>query len=414
MQDRLLLSMDFLEDRGVKTVAIDDTEMVNLSKILEDVAPDHRLTKVTVVHNPKGSITKDFNRVHEYSLFLTKQDEKDVISRSLEENETPRKMRRWGENSLRTERRLSFYPIYVKDGEITRVGEVPGDDFHPERKNVALDSGEIEIWPVDQNGVERRWNFGLDSIHENLSRVTVLEIDGQLDLFLTHEKTVPKTVWTGGDYDAGNYGNTLLISMLGEKRFDFPKSIKLVERCVSIATEDSTNPVVLDYFGGSGTTAHAVLNLRRKQGKNVKFILAEMGSYFDLVTKPRVLKAAYADSWRDGKPTARNSGVSVAIKHVRLESYEDVLNNLAFRELEGRATETDFYRDYMLRYWLDFETKGSPSLLNIEEFSDPRGYKLSLKKPGTDEFVEKRVDLIETWRSQVPSATLLKGVWSSD
>ncbi|MEQ3636471.1 DNA methyltransferase [Alcanivorax sp.] len=397
MQDRLLLSMDFLEDRGVKTIAIDDAEMVNLSKILEDVAPDHRLTKVTVVHNPKGSITKDFNRVHEYSLFLTKRDEKGVIARSLEENETPRKMRRWGENSLRTERRLSFYPIFVKGGEITRVGEVPGDDFHPEGKNVVLDSGEIEIWPVDQNGVERRWNFGLDSIHENLSRVTVLEIDGQLDLFLTHEKTVPKTVWAGGDYDAGNYGNTLLISMLGEKRFDFPKSIKLVERCVSIATEDSTNPVVLDYFGGSGTTAHAVLNLRRKQGKNLKFILAEMGSYFDLVTKPRVLKAAYADSWRDGKPTGRNSGVSVAIKHVRLESYEDVLNNLTFREPEGWATEADFYRDYMLRYWLDFETKGSPSLLNIEEFSDPRGYRLSLKKPGTDEFVEKRVDLIETF-----------------
>jgi adenine-specific DNA-methyltransferase len=397
MQDRLLLSMNFLEDRGVKTVAIDDAEMVNLSKILEDVAPDHRLTKVTVVHNPKGSITKDFNRVHEYSLFLTKRDEKGVIARSLEENETPRKMRRWGENSLRTERRLSFYPIYVKDGEITRVGEVPDDDFHPEGKNVKLDSGEIEIWPVDQNGIERRWNFGLDSIHENLSRVTILEVDGQLDLFLTHEKTVPKTVWTGGDYDAGNYGNTLLISMLGEKRFDFPKSIKLVERCVSIATEDSANPVVLDYFGGSGTTAHAALNLRREQGKNIKFILAEMGSYFDLVTKPRVLKAAYADSWRDGKPTSRNSGASVAIKYVRLETYEDVLNNLTFRELDGKATETDFYRDYMLKYWLDFETKGSPSLLNIEQFSDPTGYKLNVKKPGTDEYVEKSVDLIETF-----------------
>lgn len=103
-----------------------------------------------------------------------------------------------GENSRRTERRLSFYPIYVRDKVISRVGQVPSDDFHPEAKNIKLENGEIEIWPIDQDGVERRWNFGLESIQENLHRVTVRKVDGMLDLFLTHELTVPKTVWSGG------------------------------------------------------------------------------------------------------------------------------------------------------------------------------------------------------------------------
>jgi len=264
MWDRLAISRVVMKKNGVKSVAIDDTEMVNLSKILEDVYPEFRQSRVTVIHNPKGSITKDFNRVHEYSLFLTKEEDKTAIARTLEENKTPRKMRRWGENSLRTERRLSFYPIYVKDGKIVRVGEVPPDDFHPTGRNVKQEDGEIEIWPIDQDGVERRWNFGLDSIHENLQRVTIQEVDNTLDLFLTHELTVPKTVWNGGEFDAGNYGNTLLINILGNKLFDFPKSINLVKRCIYLSTTNDKDSVVLDYFGGSGTTAHATIELNKE------------------------------------------------------------------------------------------------------------------------------------------------------
>lgn len=83
---------------------------------------------------------------------------------------------------------------------------------------------------------------------------------------------------------------------------------------------------------------------------------------------------------------------------MRLETYEDALNNLAFRSSPTTfEASPDFARDYLLRYWLDFETKGSPSLLNIEWFDDPTAYKLKIKKPGTDEYVEKAVDLVETF-----------------
>ena len=101
--------------------------------------------------------------------------------------------------------------------------------------------------------------------------------------------------------------------------------------------------------------------------------------------------------WKVGLPT-KHDGLSKAFKYLRLESYEDALNNLALRPAPdlGAANES-FRRDYMLKYWLDFETKGSPSILNIDTFDDPTDYRLNIKTPGTVEYTERAVDLVETF-----------------
>lgn len=404
MQDRLLKGMSLLKFDGVKTVAIDDSEMVNLSKVMESVAPDHTLSKVTVVHNPKGSITKNFNRTHEYALFLTR-DGLSSVARTLEKNDTPRKMRRWGENSRRIDRRLSFYPIYVTNGQVVDIGTVPDEDFHPSGKNVHLPDGRTEVWPIDQDGVERRWNFGLDSIRQNLDRIAALKVGDDWDLFVTHEQTVPKTVWSGGEFDAGNYGNSLLIDMLGEKRFDFPKSINLVKKCISLATKAEEEDVVLDYFGGSGTTAHAVIELRREAlaaGSTPKlgFILVEQGEYFETVTKPRAIKAVYAAQWKDGKPITPETGISHCFKVIKLESYEDTLNNLQLRQPEGSGElfgtlPQAAQDDYLMRYMLDVESRGS--LLSVQDFKKPFDYALNIGVDSAGAFEPRKVDLVETF-----------------
>lgn len=403
MFDRLRASQPLLTQDGVETVAIDDTELADLTKILEQVAPNSRISKVTVVHNPKGSITKDFNRTHEYAIFLTPENVANCIARSLEKNDTPRKLRRWGENSLRTERKLSFYPIYIKAGKITRVGKVPEDDaFHPTGKNVLQSSGEIEVWPIDGDGVERRWNFGLDSIDDNLSRIIVQEADGISDLFLTHEMTVPKTVWSGGEYDAGNWGNSLLIAMLGEKRFDFPKSIHLVKRCVGLVVSADKKATVLDFFPGSGTTPHAVILLNKDDGGHRKYVVAEVGLHFETVLIQRLKKVAYSNEWNDAKPQNRNTGLSQAFKIVRLEGYEDTLNNLHLRRTPEQAAALvqggEANRDqYQLGYFLDVESAGSKSLLDLAEFRDPFAYKLAIATSSAGETKETTVDLVETF-----------------
>lgn len=399
MENRLVKGKDLQAFDGILTIAIDDTEGINLSKILQKQYSTYefRHSRITVVHNPKGSITKDFNRVHEYAFFVTREEVKGCIARGLEENDTPRKMRRWGENSLRTERKLSFYPIYVSDGKIIKVGKVPDDDFHPSGRNVAKENGEIEIWPIDQNGVERRWNFGLDSIHENLERVTIQEVDETLDLFITHEKTVPKTVWKGGEFDAGKYGNTLLIDILGHKKFDFPKSINLVKKCIELSTAKKKHAVILDYFPGSGTTFHATMLFNSIDEGSRKCILIEQGGYVNTIIIPRIKKIAYTFDWKDGKPKDGSiNGLGVFFKYQRLEQYEEALENIAFNASEDAVQKALEFEQYIPKYFLEFETKGSQTLVNTAAMQDPWDYKLKVWDGFTYD-TEQAVDLVETF-----------------
>lgn len=393
LNDRVEASQLLLADRSIYTVAIDDTEIHRLSLMLSQRFTYHRITPVTVVHNPKGSPTKDFNRTHEYAIFITEESAKNCIARILEENDAPRKMRRWGENSKRIERRLSFYPIYIKNGKIVDIGTVPDDDYHPAGKNEIQPNGTIAVWPIDQNGVERRWNFGLDTIRDNLDRITVIEDEGVFDLFVTHEMTVPKTVWKGGEYDAGSYGNTLLTNILGKKIFDFPKSIHTLTRCVQLATDNNDDALVLDFFAGSGTTGHAVINYNRNHVQSHrKYILVEMGEYFSSVTKPRIQKIAYAPDWKDGTPQQRDSGVSQIIKYMRLESYEDALSNIELFDSDSKLSAL-LGEDYLIHYMMDLESHGS--LLNVEAFSNPFAYTMKITEK--NECKERSIDLCETF-----------------
>lgn len=181
--------------------------------------------------------------------------------------------------------------------------------------------------------------------------------------------------------------------------FSTQKPTPLIERVV-FSSSVSSGDYVLDYFMGSGTTAHAVIKLNRADQQKRKYIGIEVGDYFEYITCYRIKKNIYSKDWKDNKPVSRE-GISHAFKYLRLESYEDALNNLAFRSEDGRdaalAEHAEFRRDYMLKYWLDFETKNSPSLLNIEGFADPCAYHLKVKKPGTEEYRDQPVDLIETF-----------------
>lgn len=199
--------------------------------------------------------------------------------------------------------------------------------------------------------------------------------------------------------DIPSRGSDDLYNILPDADFDNPKPISLInELLVYFSTGQD---ICLDYFAGSGTTGHAIINRNREDGHNRRCILVEMGDYFDTVLKPRISKVIYSKDWKDGKPQNRNTGVSHCFKYLRLESYEDTLNNLVLTSEPIRdkalAGIPSLKEDYLLHYMLDVESKGSQSLLNIDAFSDPTAYSLKVKKPGSDEYVEKAVDLIETF-----------------
>ena len=153
--------------------------------------------------------------------------------------------------------------------------------------------------------------------------------------------------------------------------FSNPKPHSLIKRILQISTDPDS--IILDYFGGSGTTAHAAINLNRQDGGSRKYILIEMAEYFDTVLKPRIMKAVYAEKWRDAKPVSRESRLSHIIKYQRIESYEDALNNIEFTECEN-----SLFDEHLLSYWLGSETRDSSTFLNVSELRNPFSYQLNI------------------------------------
>ncbi len=153
---------------------------------------------------------------------------------------------------------------------------------------------------------------------------------------------------------------------------------------------------VLDYFAGSGTTGHAVINLNREDKGNRKYILVELGHHFEDVLLPRMKKVIYSSDWKEGKPKTRD-GISQLIKYVRIESYEDTLDGLTVQsrdDLFAEVKEKKFAEDYQLHYALGEETAQSATLVG-KDFIDPFNYTLSVVRDGTRRDV--KVDLAETF-----------------
>jgi len=180
---------------------------------------------------------------------------------------------------------------------------------------------------------------------------------------------------------------------------DFPycHPVSLYEELVGAAAQ-SQGGIVLDFFAGSGTSGHAVISLNREDGGRRKFILVEMAQYFDTVLLPRIKKVTFSPEWKDGKPkrmaTAEEAERSPRIvKVIRLESYEDALNNIAFDDPSGQRAMQ--FEDYLLQYMLQWETRGSETLLNVEKLAKPFSYQLHIHRDG--ETRAQAVDLPETF-----------------
>ena len=285
------------------------------------------------------------------------------------------------------------------------------EDAHPSGANVARADGVVEVFPIDGKGIERKWRWERGTVETLGRRLRVKSAkNGTLDIEIAKTTDQFKTVWRGPRYNAGDNGTKVCRSLgLPMGAFDYPKSIHTVADCVH-AVSDAT-AFVLDYFAGSGTTAHAIVNLNRTDGGHRRFILVEMAQYFDTVLLPRVKKVTFSPEWKNSRPgllaTPEEAERSPRIvKVVRLESYEDTLNNLVVRRPEqvqrllDENTDggtKDAREDYIIGYMLDVETGDSPSLLDLSAFRDPSAYHLRVKRPGSDESRDVVVDLVETF-----------------
>ncbi len=397
MHDRIMLSSKFKTKEASLITAIDENEVSNLLQLIHGCLPNWTKSCISIIHNPAGVQGDNFSYSHEYAIFAF-ENIKNIIGKTDRDKESEEAFRDWGGTSARTLAKNCFYPIYVKDNNIVGFGDVCSDDYHPGDSNI-INGAIVEIYPVSEDGVERKWVFARDTVEDILDELSVSERNGILSIRRTKTKTRYKTVWQDTKYYANIYGSKLLNNIMGNKVFDFPKSLYTVQDCLwavnSVRNKDAT---VLDYFAGSGTTAHAVINLNRKDKGSRKYILVEMGEYFDSVTKPRVQKVIYSKDWKDGKPVSRE-GSSHMFKYMRLESFEDTLNNLELRRTDAQQIQLELHdkvrEEYLLSYMLELESQDSPSLLNLDAFRNPFDYTLNITRRNESRPVV--VDLPETF-----------------
>ena len=420
LHSRILLSKTFMFEDTVHVVSIDENEYEWVSILLQSILNDMKHTTVTIIHNPSGQQSQNFSYSHDYACFAHSRDGRQIGEEIRDDKYDTRNFRDvTGEDSKREAARNCFYPIFVKEGKIVGFGDVCKPDYHPDAINVPIDNDLIAVFPIDPQGVERKWRF---------ARSTVEKISNQLFPHFLQSKNVWdikrrkntfnfKTVWTDAKYSGNNHGTQLLNHILGFQQFDYPKSIYTVTDYLRAALNENTQSLVLDYFAGSGTTGHAIINLNREDDGSRKFILVEMGEYFDTVLLPRIKKIIFTPEWRDGNPkrlaTPEEAGRSPRIiKYIRLESYEDALNNIEFDDTTEQLKLKEKNDDYLLQYMLNWETKRSHTLLNVEKLTSPFAYRLQIHVNG--EIQERMADIPETFNYLLGLNVSIRKVYEDD
>lgn len=317
MERRLLIAKEVLRPSGALIVTIDEHEVRRIGLLLEQTLPEYTIQQVTIVNNPKGVTQGYLSRVEEYAFFCFGPEctiystEDDLLTvRETRGHEDGVARPRWkgllrsGDDAKRENREQMFYPVWInpksrkiiKAGDYIPLGEDP--DF-----NLQDDEGNVAVWPVRKDLSLGRWGVGVETFNDLVKngyvalgrydakrrswgirylteqhraeieegQLAVLGRDpntGVADVAYTGGATRKvRTVWHRTSHDAGAYGTDLVGALLGNGRaFPFPKSLYAVEDALRVIVKGKPEAVILDFFSGSGTTAHAVMRLNRQDG----------------------------------------------------------------------------------------------------------------------------------------------------
>ena len=309
--NRLGLARQLLSDDGVLCVTIDDYQVHELANLIEqEFGRDKYLGTAVIRNNPSGrSTVRGLSICHEYAFFYTNgsaslerlpRTDKQLarFSKEAESYVDWRNFRKdGGAVTHRAERPKQYYPIYIRSA--AKTIRIPAISWNrAERSWDILEQpadGESVVWPIDEKGQHRVWSLNHISALENVGELEVrLSGDGSPQIYRKHrpsEGVLPRSWWDKKTYAAREHGSATLKQLFGLAPFSFAKSPYAVQDSLWVSgLAGKSDRQVLDFFAGSGTTGHAVINLNRKDGGRRKFILAEMGDYFDTVLLPRIKK----------------------------------------------------------------------------------------------------------------------------
>lgn len=283
MSKRLRLAKSLLKDDGVIIVTIDDYEVHVLGLLLGEIfGEDNRISTLIIESNPRGRTSDAFFATsHEYYLYYAKNSALVNFFNPLltEEQENAFKLeddisryrllplRKSGAASRKKDRRKQFYPIYIREGDLSLSLQKFKEKY-------------VEFWPIDETGEERVWKVGVKTCGELIESGDIVVSKNRKDKFTLSQKDriklgrKPKTLWIDPKYDASAHGTILISSILGKSNvFDYPKSLHAVIDSLAVLLREKRDAIVLDFFAGSGTTGHAIMQMNQNDDGRRKFIL---------------------------------------------------------------------------------------------------------------------------------------------
>lgn len=273
MNKRLKLAKDLLTENGSLICAIDENEVTRLGLLLEEIFTDKELHLITIVHNPRGIQGKNFSYINEFAYFLLPKNKKIIQNRKIDKDDTKwRNLRDNGGESLRQDARNCFYPIIIQDEKIVGFGDVCEKEFHPNNQTIKFEN-KFYVYPIDKSKIERKWRYARQSVEAISKILRVKKNKENYEIEIGKDFGTYPTVWQNARYDSNEYGKKIIGTLVPNTEFDYPKSIYNVYDCLYSVIGNNKNAVVLDFFAGSGTTAHSLLLLNKEDNGNRKFIL---------------------------------------------------------------------------------------------------------------------------------------------
>jgi len=287
MYPRLFLARNLLKEEGVIFISIDDAEVDNLKKVCDDIfGEENFICQITNISNPRGRQSELVATTHEYLVgYARSVSSCNLLGEALGEKllaeykyNTPdgrrfrtRGLRHRGNASLRTDRPRMFFPIYV----------------NPNSKSVSLERTSLlteEVLPGKSSGEDGRWEWGVETVSDRIHLLEGVLISGrnEWDIFQREfldgnsgeaRTTKWKSVWDDREINYQN-GKSELKELFDNPPFDYPKPTALIKKIVEGTTD--TNDVIVDFFSGSGTTAHAILHQNLEDSSDRRFILIQL------------------------------------------------------------------------------------------------------------------------------------------
>lgn len=311
MYPRLVLLKQFLREDGFIFVSLDDNEVATFKLLLAEIFGEKNfVAQIIVEANRRGQTYKQISKTHEYLLCFQKSDSAELNEiqtdgENLDKADefgafSPRELRNRNPKFGRFNRPNLFYPIYVNPKPVNGRGE--------HEVSTTDKPGFVKALPHNSQGGESCWRWGVPKLEEACGEgVKVIFASqtrsGEWRIFEKYRKesVKAKTVWTDTEFISEQ--GTYVLGELGlASDFQFPKPPELIRRCIQLATNDGD--LVMDSFGGSGTTGHAVLKQNAEGHGNRRFILVEMDENIaQNVTRERVKRVA------DGYTNAKGQAV---------------------------------------------------------------------------------------------------------